>query len=56
MRKLIALYDATGEEVAAERFGRQTRGRDSVLGTVTDGRQDGTVAAERTVNAQEAAS
>lgn len=56
MRKLNALYDAIGEEVAAKGFGRQTSGRDSVLGTVTDGRQDGTVAAERTVNAEEAAS
>lgn len=56
MRKLNALYDAIGEEVAAKGFGRQTSGRDSVLGTVTDGRQDGTVAAERTVTAEEAAS
>ena len=36
MRKLIALYDAIGEEVAAKRFDRQTSGRDSVLDTVTD--------------------
>ena len=36
MRKLIALYDAIGEEVAAKRFDRQTSGRDLVLDTVTD--------------------
>ncbi|MCH8275429.1 MAG: glycosyltransferase family 4 protein [Armatimonadetes bacterium] len=36
MRKLIALYDAIGEEVAAKRFDRQKSGRDSVLDTVTD--------------------
>ncbi len=36
VRKLIALYDAIGEEVFAIRFDRQTSGRDSVLDTVTD--------------------